>query len=98
MARKLVWNKRPTTFLSAALKHISLESFINAEKVEASILSHLDQCIDNPQRFPKDKFKNNNSGEFRAFETHGFRVAYKFTNAEVRILRIRSVKQEPKEY
>ena len=71
---------------------------MNAEKVEGAILGNLSKSLSNPERFPPDKFKKNNDGIFRAFETHSYRVAYKFTKKEVRVLRIRHVKQEPKEY
>ncbi len=98
MERRLVWNKRPAAFLKRALKHISLESPANAEKVEEAILTNLDKSLENPERFPSDKFKRDNTGLFRAFETHSFRVAYKFTDKEIRVLRIRHVNQEPKEY
>jgi len=98
MERRLVWNKRPTAFLKKALKRISTESLSNAEKVEEAILINLDQSLENPERYPLDKFKTNNNGIFRAFETHSYRVAYKFTEKEIRVLRIRHVKQEPKEY
>ena len=98
MARRLVWNKRPSAFLKQALKRISSESITNAELVEEAILSSLDKSLSNPERYPADKFKKNNDGVFRAFETHSYRVAYKFTDREIRVLRIRHVKQEPKDY
>jgi plasmid stabilization system protein ParE len=98
MARRLVWNKRPSSFLKQALRRISSESIANAEKVEEAILDNLNKSLSNPERFPPDPFKKNNNGIFRAFETHSYRIAYKFTNKEVRVLRIRHVKQEPKDY
>ncbi len=98
MERRLVWNKRPSLFLKQTLKRISRESVSNAEKVEEAILENLDNALTNPERFPADKFKKNNNGEFRTFETHSYRVAFKFTDKEVRVLRIRHVRQEPKNY
>jgi len=98
MERRLAWNKRPAAFLKRTLKRISLESVANAEKVEEAILINLDKSLESPERFPPDKFKKDNTGIFRAFETHSFRVAYKFTDKEIRVLRIRHVKQEPREY
>lgn len=47
---------------------------------------------------PPDKFKKNNPGNYRAFEKYSYRIAYKHTATEIRILRVRHVKQEPKEY
>ncbi len=80
------------------LKRISLDSILNAENVESSILDELFKALKNPERYSSDRYKKNNDGSFRSFETHSFRVSYKFTEKEVRVLRIRHVKQEPKEF
>ena len=98
MERRIVWNKRALAYLQQALKRISLESITNAEKVERAILINLEKSLSNPEQFPADKFKKNNNGLFRAFETHGYRVAYKITPKEIRVLRIRHIKQEPRLY
>lgn len=98
MERRLVWNKRPATVLRKALKRISEDSYSQAERVEAVILKNLNQARNNPEQYPPDKFKKENSGHFRAFETHSYRVAYRYNENEVRVLRIRHIKQEPKSY
>ena len=98
MERKVVWNKRPSKFFARALIRISEESFKNAEIVEDAVLSAIEGVIAQPERYPADKYKTNNTGNYRAFETHSYRVAYRFTDTEIRILRIRHVKQEPKTY
>ncbi|MEM7551079.1 MAG: type II toxin-antitoxin system RelE/ParE family toxin [Bacteroidota bacterium] len=98
MALKLVWNKRPSSYLKKELKRISRESFQGAESVETGILSNLDKALDEPERYPSDKYKKNNDGTYRAFETYSYRVAYRFSKSEIKILRIRHIKQEPKNY
>lgn len=98
MARKVVWNKRPTKFLIDVLKRVSEDSFLQAERVEAAILDAVLVLPLHPEMHPPDKFKKNNMGNFRAFEKMSMRVAYKVSETEIRILRIRHVKQEPKEY
>lgn len=98
MERVIVWNKRPSKFLVQALKRISEDSLLQAERVEDAILTSIKDLVQNPERYPPDKFKKNNSGNFRAFEKLSFRIAYKLTTKQIRILRIRHVKQEPKEY
>ncbi len=98
MARVIVWNKRPSKFLAQALKRISEDSVLQAERVEEKIVASVKSIIPNPERHPPDKFKKDNSGQFRAYEVVSFRIAYKITDAQIRILRIRHVKQEPKEY
>lgn len=98
MERKIVWNRDAVKYLALQLKEISKESIKNAELIENAILSRLETAIDYPEKYPKDKYKKSNQGNFRAFETHSFRVSYRFTNTQIRILRIRHVKQKPKEY
>jgi plasmid stabilization system protein ParE len=98
MERVIVWNKRPSKFLSRALKRISEDSLLQAERVEEAILTSIAELVPNPERYPPDKFKKNNAGNFRAFEKLSFRIAYTFTKKQIRILRIRHVKQEPREY
>jgi plasmid stabilization system protein ParE len=51
-----------------------------------------------PEKYPPDKFRLDNEGNYRAFETHSYRISYKFTDREIRILRIRHVRQSPKPY
>ena len=98
MERKIVWNKRPSKALNQALKRISEDSYTQAENVERAILEKLARAQNNPEQFPPDKFKEVNSGQFRAFETHSYRLVYRFDEKEIRVLRIRHVKQEPKSY
>jgi len=58
----------------------------------------IDKLPENPQRYAVDKFKRNNPGNYRAFEKYNYRIAYKHTDKEIHILRIRHVRQEPLEY
>lgn len=51
-----------------------------------------------PFRYPPDKNKDDNDGSYRAFVKHKYRVAYRVSENEIRILRIRSEKQEPLSY
>ena len=98
MERIIVWNKKPSKFLARALRRISEDSVLQAERVEESISRSIADLILRPERHPPDKFSRNNPGSYRAFEIMSFRIAYKLTPKEIRILRIRHVKQEPKEY
>jgi plasmid stabilization system protein ParE len=72
--------------------------YSNAERVTTGIVKIIDGLIDHPEKYPPDKFKKDNPGNYRAFEKYSYRIAYKHTDKEIRILRIRHVKQEPKEY
>jgi plasmid stabilization system protein ParE len=80
------------------LDYIGDESPWNAQLVSDAITEIIDSLPDHPERYPPDKFKKNNPGNYRAFEKYSYRVAYKHTEEEILILRIRHVKQEPKAY
>lgn len=94
----LVWNKVAEASLEREYKRIKEDSPKNAEKVKNEIFAETRRLPDHPEIHPPDKFKNQNPGNYRAFERHSFRVAYRHTEREIRILRFRHVKQEPKLY
>lgn len=98
MARSVKWDDEALEYLERALEWIAYESLQQAENVERGILEQIEIIASHPERFPPDKFKKNNPGRYRAFETHSYRVAYTYTNKEVQILRVRHVKQEPERY
>ncbi len=94
----IIWNNRASTYFKKSYGQIKEESYTNAEKVREGIMKIIDSLPGHPEKYPPDKFKKNNPGHYRAFEKYSYRVAYKHTSEEIRILRIRHVKQEPKEY
>jgi len=57
MEKVIVWNKRPSKFLVQALKRISEDSLLQAERVEDAILTSIKDLVQNPERYPPDKFK-----------------------------------------
>jgi len=52
----------------------------------------------NPEKHNLDKFKVNNDGHFRAFEKHKIRVTYFISKNEIRIVRVRHTKMNPKNF
>lgn len=90
------WDKAALLSLQKAFDFISNDSPSNAIKVRDAILKIVGGLPDNPEKFPPDKFKLNNKGNYRAFEKFSYRVAYRFSDKEIKILRIRHVKQEPR--
>lgn len=94
----IIWNKRTSIYFKKAYERIKEESSSNAEKFKTGIVKVIDSLIDHPEKYSPDKFKRANTGNYRAFEKYSYRIAYKHTEKEIRILRIRHVKQEPKEY
>jgi len=96
--RRLIWDKHALAKLKESLKWISKTSLQQAENVEEAILATIDIIRSHPERYPSDKYKRKNSGGKRAFETHGYRISYDYTEREVRILRVRHVRQSHKVY
>lgn len=94
----VVWDKPAYTSLQIAYDYIKEDSLVNADRVREGILKITKGLSDHPEKYPPDKFKKDNTGNYRAFEKYSYRVAYKITEQEIIILRVRHVKQEPKEY
>ena len=94
----VMWNKIAESTLQKAYREIKIESPQNAIKVRDGILSETRRLANGPEIYPPDKFKRDNPGNYRAFEKYSYRVAYRHTEKEIRNLRIRHVKQEPRMY
>jgi len=92
------WDKPAYASLQRIFEYIKQDSPTNADKVREGILKITGSLPDHPEKYPPDKLKKDNPGNYRAFEKYSYRVAYKHTEKEIKILRIRHVKQEPKEY
>lgn len=92
------WDKPAFIAFQKIYDHIRKDSPVNAEKVKQEILAITKGLADYPERYPPDKFKTNNTGNYRAFEKYSYRVAYVYNGSEIRILRIRHVRQEPLRY
>lgn len=98
MVREIKWPRSVQLQLEKAYQYIVENSFQNAEKVKADILSSIRMMASNPEIHPPDKFRKNNDGSFRAFEIHHYRVAYRVTEEAIIIVRIRHTGKEPKLY
>lgn len=92
------WNLQASKRFKKIYDQILEDSFSGAQKVRNEINAVIDILPDNPEIYPLDKYKRDNPGNYRAFEKHSYRIAYRHTEKEIRILRIRHVKQEPKKH
>ncbi|MEL6535905.1 MAG: type II toxin-antitoxin system RelE/ParE family toxin [Bacteroidota bacterium] len=93
---KIVWSAAARTQLLKVISKIKEESPQNSELVKQAILEKVQLASEHPTRYPLDRFKTNNQGDFRAFETHSFRISYRYTLEELRILFVRHIHQKPK--
>lgn len=64
----IVWNTKASIYFQKAYEQIREESYANAEKVKNGIIKIIDQLPSNPEKYPPDKFKKDNPGNYRAFE------------------------------
>lgn len=97
-SRRVLWDKPAFEALQKIYNRIKEDSPTAADKVRDGILKSIRSLMVRPEKFPPDKFKTDNDGNFRAFEKYSYRVTYKITDEEIVVLRIRHVKQEPREY
>jgi len=95
---KIVWDKDAKAQLKKSYNRILKESYQGAETVKNGILDAVDEIPEQPYRYPADRFKTDNPGNYRAFELYSYRVAYKITEDSIQILRVRHIKQEPLEF
>lgn len=95
---EIIWDTKARNSFKKQIDHIKKDSFQSAEKVMDDIFRILDTLPSNPKKFPPDKFKTDNDGNFRSFESNSLRIAYLITEKLIRILRVRHVRQEPKHY
>src|SRR5690606_22227515 len=94
----VVWDAPAKLSFKKQVMRIAEDSIQNADRVRLDILSIVERIPENQGKFPPDRFKNDNDGFFRAFEKHSLRIACYISSDQIRNLRVRHIKQEPKEY
>jgi plasmid stabilization system protein ParE len=96
--RNIRWDRIALRQFNKAILLIAEDSIQNAEAVSADIIAKIEELPFRPEKYPPDKYKLGNDGNYRAFELHHIRVAY-FMNADtIRILRVRHTSREPQNY
>lgn len=96
--RKIRWDKPALIYFSEAIRYIRKDSAQNADKVKEEILARISELSVRPEIHAPDKYKQNNAGNYRAFELHRYRVAYLVKDEEIIIARVRHTSQEPQSY
>ena len=94
----IVWTKRSQLQMSNIYDYISKDSLQNAIKVFDDITAVVDKAAANPEIYSMDKNKINNDGSYRAIEKHHYRISYRFTKKDIRILRVRHTSMRPLMY
>ena len=74
------------------------DSVQNAENVKDQLLHKIYQLTEFPDIHPRDKYKVNNDGTYRAFELYHYRVTYRIVNMGIKIIRLRHTSMIPKNH
>ena len=99
MANKIIsWSKTSLNQFDQAIKYIMIDSVQNAEHVRIQILLKIDQLIEFPDIYPKDKYKSMNDGSYRAFELYHYRISYRITKNGIKIIRLRHTSMMPEKH
>jgi addiction module RelE/StbE family toxin len=93
-----VWTPQAIAELKKAFEYISQDSPQNAKKVVDEIIAVADKLPGQPEMFPLDKYKKDNDGSWRAFEKFHYRLSYRITKKEIRIVRMRHTGRTPLQY
>ncbi|SHM88328.1 hypothetical protein SAMN04488057_104215 [Cyclobacterium lianum] len=64
---KVSWSKSAVISFQKAFEKIKESSPVNAEKVKETIFLMTRQLPDHPEKYPLDRFKKDNPGNYRAF-------------------------------
>jgi plasmid stabilization system protein ParE len=95
---ELIWSPSAMKDLKKAYNYIKKESKVGAKKVVDSIFDEVEKLTIQPKIFELDRFKNNNPGNYRAFEKYHYRISYKHTETELHVLRVRHTSKNPLTY
>jgi plasmid stabilization system protein ParE len=93
------WNKSAVQQLVDAIEFIEEAGFLSyAEELEKDILSRIKNLPENPTIYPLDKYRRNNDSTYHAFEIDNYRISYRNTFKEIKIVRIRHTSRRTRKY
>jgi plasmid stabilization system protein ParE len=96
--RKIGWDRHALRQFNKAILYIAEDSIQNAEVVRIDIIAKIEELPVFPEKYPPDKYKLENDGNYRAFELHRLRVAYFIDFNTIRILRVRHTSRETQRF
>ena len=95
---KISWDIEARNHFYDAIIYIKRQSPQNAEMVKQKVISAVSKLSGSPNKYPIDKYRNNNDGSFRAIELFHFRISYHISENEIRIVRFRHTDMKPLEF
>lgn len=100
MGKKVIWS-RPAIGHTEEIHTYILEdsdSLETADRVVDKLFGSSDILSERPEIYPKDKYKKDNDGSYRAYEVLRYRIVYRVLDDTIRILRVRHTSREPLDY
>lgn len=94
----VIWDLEARIYLKQIIKYIRKESEQGAKNVKLAVLKSVKLLSENPEIFEEDRFKVSNDGSYRAFTVYSYRITYRITTENIRIIRVRHTSQEPLGY
>lgn len=96
--KEIVWGVTAAKQFKEAIDYIGESSVQNAQNVKTILLKQIQRLLVYPEIYSLDKYKQNNDGNYRAFEKYHLRISYYITEKQIRILRVRHTKRKPLKY
>jgi len=94
----VIWPEKTIHQLHEIYLYIAEDSILQADRIFNKLVESTSLLPEHPHKYPPDKYKMNNSGNYRAYELYHYRISYKITQNAIYIVRIRSTYQNPEEY
>lgn len=89
VTRQVWWSDGAQNALQQVYDYIQKNTLQHAEEVIADILNAVERAANNPEIYRPDKYKKENTGSYRAFELHHYRVSFHFNDKIIRVLQVR---------
>jgi plasmid stabilization system protein ParE len=96
--RQILWDKKAVNGFRNFIEYIRENSWSRADELTTELLDKLDEAAVHPERNRPDPYKQENDGSYRAFEYKSLRIAYRFTETQIKVLRARHVRMKPEYY
>ncbi len=94
----VIWTETSRKQLEEIYLYIAEESIIQADRIFTKLVNSTSLLNKYPFKYPADKYKLNNKGDYRAYEIYHFRITYRIVQSVIYIVRIRSTYQNPEEF
>ena len=68
--RRIRWDRQVVAHFNKVITYIRQESPLSADKVKQELITRVNELSERPEIHAPDKYKEGNTGNYRAFEMH----------------------------